>query len=252
MIRLKRSSIVLLSVVAVAFVAAMGYVVVAGYGKSSVLEDMIAQEAAQEAAEAESPSAPSESADKATESLARVGDTQTVASARFAMDILPGWSVRGFDDESRLSDGTTTYGWVYNTVADEMTDPDVVQIQIKDALKEGKTFDEVVSALAWDDADVREIVAFMSEEAAEAFPDYSEEDVSVSMTYDEIGGSLAARNMLQCQKPCYIEGAAQTNVIYFVDAPDRVYLLVVSTNTQSTTADFLNAADAVIRTFRFN
>jgi hypothetical protein len=166
------------------------------------------------------------------------------------VDVPDGWVVRGLGDDKRLPDGTMTYGWLYNRESGEPWDPGVVSIEIKDALTEGSTFEDVTAALAWDQADVEKIVAFMSAEAADVFPDYSAADVRVSMDADEIGGMPAKRNMLQCLKPCYIEGAAQTNAVYFVDGGDRVYVLNVTTGTQSKTADLLNQADAVVRTFR--
>jgi len=192
----------------------------------------------------------SESADSGSPMLARLDASNTVMSESFSLEMLPGWVVRGADDSTRMPDGTLWYGWLYNTAADEMTDPDVVQIQIKDALKEGRTFDEAVATLSWDAEDVTKIVAFMSAEAAEIFPDYSEADVNVDMEDTSVGGLTAKRNTLECLKPCYIEGAAQTNVIYFIDAPDRVYLLSVSVNTESDTTDLIDQADKVVRTFR--
>ncbi len=237
MIRLKRSSLVLLSVVAVALVLAMGYVIAAGYGKSSVLEDMIAGEAATRDTGASGSDEP------------ETADVQPIASDRFAVELPEGWVSVAADGNERIAGGTYLYGWMYNEPDDGALEPDV-RITVTDVLKDGASFDDVLTERAWDDADVAEIVAFMRAEAAEAFPDYSEEDVSVSTTYDQIGTALAARSMLQCLKPCYIEGAAQTNVTYFIDAPDRVYLFGVSTDTRSEAADFLNEADAVVRTFR--
>jgi len=244
MLKHRHASVVLLIIVACAFLIVVAYVIAAGYGRAPEIENIIKGNIVSFAQEAAAPQ------ETATANLSILEGTQTVESDRYALQIPSGWIVVASKETERRNDGTLFYGWIYNEESDDMSDPGVVKITIKDALKNGRSFEEVVAAHAWDEADVKEIVAFMSTEAAEAFPDFSESDVKVDMADDEIGGIAVKRNTLQCLKPCYIEGAAQTYVTYFVNASDRVYLLDVSTNTQETTADFLNAADAVVRTFQ--
>lgn len=248
MTRHKHAVATLLLAVIATFVVVAAILVVSGRGKTSGLETLIMT---QNTADGEIASdAPAASDDSSTLMLFRVDGTQTVASDRFMIDLPAGWSVTGADSIDRAADGTLLYGWLYNAPTDDITNSDLVRISISDVAKADSTFDDVVAAHAWDDADASEIVRFMSTEASELFPDYSASDVKVSLEDASINGFAVKRNMLQCLKPCYIEGAAQTDVIYFFDASDRVYLLSVYTNTLPATADFLNAADAVVRTFR--
>lgn len=240
MIRLRHSSVLLCSVVVVALLMAMSYVIVSGNGKPSAY-DLIAEE--QFGSDASVASETEFGVDRNTELLSRVGDSRTVASAGFTLEIPEGWIVEGSDDEERSADGRMTYGWLYGGTS--------AKIRVQDVEKDGASFDEVLVAHEWNDADAEKIVAFMREEAAETFPDFSAEDILVGTTYDQIGTALAARSMLQCLEPCYVQDGAATNVTYFIDAPDRVYLLTVSTGIQAdAAADVLNAADAVVRTFQ--
>lgn len=249
--------IALSAIVLIVLAASLGFVIYSGHDAEPAVENIIRKNAIYLPPEPTDENAPQENVSvsdmqdpKDGELLSLVDGTQTVASDRFTLKVPEGWVVISTKETDRHNDGKFQYGWIYNVQPDDMSDADVVQINPYDILKDGNTFDEIVAANAWDAVDVTEIVSFMSTEAAEAFPDFSEADVTVDMADDVVNGLVAKRNTLQCLKPCYIEGAAQTHVLYFIDAPDRVYLLDVSTNTQASTADFLNKADAVVRTFR--
>lgn len=154
------------------------------------------------------------------------------------------WKTTPSTDETRDEDGLRTYEWIASPSANG------VSVAVKDAMRDGKTFEEIASKFVWTSDDVTMLVAFMKEEAGELFKDFSDKDVLISSGADTIDGAKAVRAIRQCLKPCYVEGGAATTVRYVVDGKDRVYVLEVTTGTGATTADLLNEADAVVRTFR--
>ena len=156
----------------------------------------------------------------------------------------PDWKTTPSADTTRDEKGARTYEWIASAGANG------VSVAVKDAMKDGKTFDEIANGFVWTNDDVQKIVAFMKDETGDLYKDFSEEDVLISSGADTINGAKAVRAIQQCLKPCYVEGGAATTVRYIVDATDRVYILEVTAGTGTNTADLLNAADAVVRTFK--
>ncbi len=176
----------------------------------------------------------------------------TPAAWGFTLDLPDGWIVTTPKDAKRSDDGERTDGWVASGVPTDAfgADLNVSTIAVTDVAKEGRSFTQVANAYVWTDEDVQKIVAFMKAEAGDLFPDFSASDVLIESSADSVGGFAAIRATQQCLKPCYIEGGAATTVRYMIDAPDLVYLLDVSVGTSPNAADLLNAADAVVRTFK--
>lgn len=166
-----------------------------------------------------------------------------------AFDVPEGWIVTKASAAER-EDGVQTYGWLASGTPTRADDPGVVRISVADVLKEGRTFAELAAEYVWDRSDAQDIVTLMREEAAELYPDFSEQDVLVATAPDTIGGKTAVRSTLQCLKACYVEGGATTKVRYLVDDGDRMHVFEVTTGTSEHTAELLNAADAVVRTSR--
>lgn len=194
---------------------------------------------------------PGESEPAQQEAKAESGeDASDPDAGAFALDVPGDWVVTKNRNAGR-DDGVRTYEWISNA---EMEYPYVgsglVLIQVQDELKDGRSFDEVAATHVWDEADVRETVEFMSGEAGDAFPNFSEEDIIIDSAEDAVNGRRAIRATQQCLKPCYIEGGAATTVLYVIDAPDRVYALRVQTGTSEKTEGLLREADAIVRTFR--
>jgi hypothetical protein len=185
-------------------------------------------------------------------SLLTESDTHLVVSEHFSVQLPDGWELSDVGSAGkRNNEGELWYGVVDSDVSENAySDADVVRVVLKDVLKNGRGFDEVVQGLSWDAGDVKDIVAFMRENTSEVFPDFSEKDVRVSLSQDTVGSAVATVATRQCLKPCYIEGGAQTTVRYLIDAVDRVYVLEITAETSTKTADQLNAATAVVKTFR--
>lgn len=162
----------------------------------------------------------------------------------FTIVVPDGWKATPSEDETRDEKGARTYEWISNQGKTG------ISIAVKDVMKDGKTFDGVATPFVWTSDDVANIVAFMRNETGDLYKDFSEEDVVISAAPDMIGGAKAVRALQQCQKPCYVEGGAATTVRYLIDAPDRLFILEVTAGTGTSTADLLNEADAVVRTFK--
>ncbi len=179
-------------------------------------------------------------------------DNHLVVSEHFSVQLPDEWVLSDAGSASeRNGEGVLWYGVVASGVSgDAYSDADVVRVVLKDVLKNGREFDAVVQELSWDAQDVKDIVAFMRENASEVFPDFSEKDVRVSLSQDTVGSAAATVATRQCLKPCYIEGGVQTTVRYLIDAAERVYVLEITAETSTKTADQLNAATAVVKTFR--
>ena len=184
-------------------------------------------------------------------------DTHFVVAQNFSLQIPETWDMIPSIDSGLLQSdrihGELFYGNVFSSEVQEdvaYSDPETVRVMIKDVLKNGRSFESIVSEYVWDETDVAEIVAFMKSEATDIFPDFSENDVRVSVSVDQIGTSSATIATRQCLKPCYIEGGAQTTVRYLIDAADRVYILEIIAETSTNTVDQLNGATAVVKTFR--
>jgi hypothetical protein len=155
-----------------------------------------------------------------------------------------GWKTTPSTDATRDESGVRTCEWIASPSANG------VSVAVKDAMKDGKTFEEIAGGFVWTSDDVARLVALMKEETGDLYKDFSETDVLISSGADTINGASAVRAIQQCLKPCYVEGAAATTVRYIVDALDRVYILEITTGTGTNTAALLNEADAVVRTFK--
>ncbi len=169
--------------------------------------------------------------------------TDAVA-APYSIVVPTDWKTTASTDSTRDEMGARTYEWIASP------DANGANVAVKDALKDGKTFEEIANGFVWTNDDVGEIVAFMKEETGDLYKDFSEKDILISSGADTINGAKAVRAIRQCQKPCYVEGGAATTVRYIVDAPDRVYVLEVTTGTGTMTVNLLNEADAAVRTFK--
>ncbi len=167
-----------------------------------------------------------------------------VLGAPYSIVAPEGWKTTPSTDATRDEMGARTYEWIASPNANG------VSVAVKDVAKASKSFEEIASGFVWMNDDVTEIVAFMKEEAGDLYKDFSATDVLVSSGEDVVNGAKAVRAIRQCLKPCYVEGGAATTVRYVVDGSDRVFVLEVTAGTGANTADLLNEADAVVRTFR--
>jgi len=168
----------------------------------------------------------------------------TDANAPYTIVAPSDWKTTRSTDATRDEKGARTYEWIASPTANG------VSVVVKDVMKEGRPFEEIANAFVWTNDDVAAIVALMKDETGDLFKDFSETDVLISSGADTIDGAKAVRAIRQCLKPCYVEGGAATTVRYVVDGSDRVYILEVTVGTRANTADLLNEADAVVRTFR--
>ncbi len=154
------------------------------------------------------------------------------------------WKTTVSADATRDEKGLRTYEFLTSPNANG------VNVTVRDVTKDGKTFEEISNGFVWTNDDVAKIVAFMKDETGDLYKDFSERDVLISEAPDTVNGAKAVRAIQQCLKPCYVEGGAATTVRYIVDATARVYVIEVTTGTGPKTADLLNEADAVVRTFK--
>lgn len=167
-----------------------------------------------------------------------------VLEAPYSIVAPDGWKTTPSTGAARDEMGARTYEWIASPSANG------VSVAVKDVMKDGRPFGEIANGFIWTSADVAAVVAFMRDEAGDLYKDFSESDVLISSGEDVVSGAKAVRAIRQCLKPCYVEGGAATTVRYIVDGSDRVYVLEVTAGTGSNTADLLNEADAVVRTFR--
>lgn len=168
----------------------------------------------------------------------------TTASLPFTIVAPDDWKTTLSTDATRDEKGLRTYEF--------LSSPDKVgaSVAVRDVTKDGRSFEEIANGFVWTSDDVAKIVAFMKDETGDLYKDFSDKDVLISAAPDTVNGAKAVRAIQQCLKPCYVEGGAATTVRYLVDATDRVYVIEVTAGTGTNTADLLNEADAVVRTFR--
>jgi len=164
--------------------------------------------------------------------------------ARFTIVAPDDWKTTLSTDATRDEKGLRTYEFLSSAGSVG------VNVAVKDVMKEGRPFEQIANGFVWTSDDVAKIVAFMKDETGDLYKDFSDKDVLISAAPDTINGAKAVRAIQQCLKPCYVEGGAATTVRYVVDAIDRVYVIEVTTGTSPKTADLLNEADAVVRTFK--
>ena len=186
--------------------------------------------------------------------LVREAGSTTVRGNGFTLDVPASWIVGDVGSDVREEDGRLQYGWMANREPQAMdAGEDLVLVAVYDVLKDDDhSYAGIVEDHAWDATDVRNIVSFMTSELGEMYPDFSEADVRTEVTDETIADEPVKKAMLQCLKPCYVEGGATTSVYYFVDAPDRVYLIYVSAAYSELGETLLAEADAVAKTFRVN
>ncbi len=166
------------------------------------------------------------------------------ADLPFSIVAPDGWKTTASTDDTRDEKGARTYEWLSSAGTGG------VSVAVKDVMKNGNSFEQIANGFIWTNDDVARTVAFMKDEAGDLYKDFSDKDILISAAPDTVNGAKAVRAIQQCLKPCYVEGSAATTVRYVVDGYDRVYVLEVATGTTPKTADLLNDADAVVRTFK--
>jgi len=186
--------------------------------------------------------------------LARVEASTLVRGNGFSLDVPAAWAVGDVQADARELDGRLQYGWMANRQPIAMdSGENLVIVSVYDVLKDEEIdYDAVVATHAWDADDVKAIVSFMKSEASDIYPDFSEADVRTEVIDETIAGEPVKKATLECLKPCYIEGGATTSIYYFVEAPDRVYLIYVTVAKDAQSEALLAEADAVVKTFRID
>ncbi len=204
--------------------------------------------------------APRETTDQNTEPTT-VSESQTPSERKTtASDVPEGW--QRIERETYTIDAPGTWIvnasdpvnlWLESGINDDVyVDPDIVSVRVSEVLKDGRTFEEIVSDEAWDETDVAQTVAFMKTEAIAPYNEISESDIVISRQPIEIAGSSAVRASRQCLKPCYIEGGPFTDIQYFIDAGDRVFILTARSGIDERAEALLLSAEEVIKTISWD
>jgi hypothetical protein len=134
---------------------------------------------------------------------------------------------------------------------DAYVDPDIVQINISAQEKDGRTLAEVAAG-GWTEEDAAASVAFMQEHASPPYNEITHDDIVFEQTALVVNGRETIRTKFQCLKPCYIEGGAFTDVHYFIDADETVYVLKARTGVGEIADALMLSGEAVMQTFQLN
>jgi hypothetical protein len=168
---------------------------------------------------------------------------QRIERETYTIDVPSAWTINTSDPLNL---------WLESGGKDEAyVDPDIVNVRVSEVQKKGRTLDEILNEEIWDEADVELVIAFMQEAANPPYNEISRKDISIERGEVVIGAQTAVRALRQCLVPCYIEGGPFTDIQYFVDAGERVYILTARSGVDVRAAALLLIGEQVMKTFRF-
>lgn len=136
-----------------------------------------------------------------------------------------------------------------NAEADEMSDPDVVYMDVERIAKDGRAYSEVVKDWTWTREDAETQARFMRENSEAPYNEITADDIVIEAAAEALGGQAVDYAYFSCTKSCYIEGGPPTWKRYFFDAKDEVYAISVRVVTGEQSEALLAEAVKVVATF---
>lgn len=173
----------------------------------------------------------------------------------FTIDVPRSWIVESRpslwgDDRIR---GIYTYGWLYNEQPDDAyTDLDVVTVRIDDiTYEEGRTYDSIVDEYACTKDELQSLSDVLKREFNDPDAAPSIDEITYAESRMSLDGRPTTRILLGSDKPLYIEGGAETNEWYVIDANDRAFVLTVNAASTEGLDAFLELGRSIVHTVGF-